>query len=112
MATPIVHFEIMGSDEQRTTSFYNTLFGWNADTNNDFHYGMVDNGGQGINGGLGGGGARVSVYAGVDDPQKYLDRAVELGGTVLIPVTEIPGAVTMALFSDPDGNSIGLIKNM
>ena len=27
-----------------------------------------------------------------------------------MPETDIPGAVTMAMFADPDGNVIGLIK--
>jgi len=53
----------------------------------------------------------VTFYVAVDEPQKYLDKAVSLGGKVVMPVTEIPGAVTMAQFADPDGNVVGLIKD-
>ena len=33
-----------------------------------------------------------------------------MGGKVLMPPTEIPNVVTLAMFADPDGNAIGLIK--
>src|SRR5947209_2982963 len=113
MANPIVHFEIMGADGKQTQKFYSNLFGWNVDADNPWDYGMVDNGGQGINGGIGGGdgGTRVTIYAEVEDLQGYLNRAEELGGKVVMPITEIPGAVTMAMFADPDGNTIGLVKS-
>jgi len=63
---------------------------------------------RGINGAVGPseGVSRVSIYVEVDDLQASLDKAVSLGGTVVMPVTEIPGAVTMAMFSDPDGNPL------
>ncbi|MEX2431582.1 MAG: VOC family protein [Dehalococcoidia bacterium] len=121
MPNPVVHFEIMGQNAKRTQEYYANLFGWDVDANNPMDYGLATtkDGELGINGGLGGdqgggdqgGGARVSVYAQVDDLQKYLDKAVELGGQVLMPVAEVPGAgVTIALFADPDGNVIGLMK--
>lgn len=43
-----------------------------------------------------------------DDLQAMLDHAVALGGTVVMPATEIPGVTMLALFADPDGNAIGL----
>lgn len=117
MPNPVVHFEIMGSNAKKTLDYYANLFEWRIDTSNPFDYGMAytrESGESGIDGGLGGadqgGSPRVSVYAQVDDPQTYLDKAVALGGSVIMPVTEIPGSVTMALFADPDGNVIGLVK--
>ena len=58
--------------------------------------------------------ARVSspYYVEVDDAQKYLDRAVSMGGSVVMPVTEIPSHVTIALFADPEGHVIGLSQAM
>ncbi len=50
------------------------------------------------------------MYAQVDDPQAYLDKAVALGGKVVMGVTVIPDMVTMALFADPDGDVTGLVK--
>lgn len=43
-----------------------------------------------------------------DDIDAQLQKAVALGATVIMPVTTIPGAVTFAVFADPQGNRIGL----
>jgi predicted enzyme related to lactoylglutathione lyase len=113
MPNPVVHFEIMGKESAKLGSFYSGLFGWKVDADNPMHYGMVDTGGQGIPGGIGDepdGSNRVTVYVQVDDLQKYLDDAVSRGGSVIMPPTEIPGAVTMAMFADPAGNTVGMIK--
>lgn len=56
------------------------------------------------------GSPRVTVYVQVPDLQATLDQAVAMGGRVLMPPAEIPGVVTLALFADPDGNAIGLLK--
>jgi uncharacterized protein len=116
MPNPVVHWEIMSSTNgKRLQEFYANLFGWKVDTNNPMDYGLVDTEtSRGIPGGIGPteGPTRVTVYVEVDDPQAYLDKAVSLGGTVLMPVSEIPGAnVTLALFSDPSGNTTGLMKS-
>jgi len=114
MANPVVHFEVMGKDAAKTQTFYSSLFGWNVNADNPWNYGMVDNGGSGINGGIGGGDQappHAIFYVEVSDLQSTLDQAAGLGGQVLMPVTEIPGAVTMAIFADPDGNQIGLVKS-
>jgi predicted enzyme related to lactoylglutathione lyase len=115
MPNPIVHFEIVGKDGKKLQDFYSSLFGWKVDADNEWNYGLVDTEtpGQGIPGGIGptmDGNARVTVYAQVPDLQASLDKAVELGGTVIMPPTEIPGAVTMAMITDPEGNSFGMIK--
>lgn len=47
----------------------------------------------------------------VGDSQRYLDRAIANGGTQVTPVTMIPGAVTMAHFSDPSGNLMGIVAS-
>src|SRR6266511_2663885 len=77
-------------------------------------YTMIDTGaGSGINGGIGrssDGTPWVSFYVAADDPQATLDRAVSLGGTMVVPVTEIPNAGTFAMFNDPDGNIVGIIN--
>jgi predicted enzyme related to lactoylglutathione lyase len=47
----------------------------------------------------------------VPDLQAALDKAERLGGKSLMPPTEIPeGNVTIAMFSDPEGTTCGLIK--
>ena len=112
MTNPVVHFEIMGQDSAGLQAFYAETFGWKlsppmAEMGN---YSTVDNEGQGIGGGIGDGDPRVTVYIQVDDPQAYLDKAVEAGATVLMPVMVVMEGVTIAMFADPAGNAIGLLK--
>ena len=113
MPNPVVHFEITGTDAAALASYYGRLFGWEVDANNPMNYGVVHtNAGAGIDGGIGQGDQPlVTFYVAVDDPQKFLERAVELGGKVVMPVTVIPGMVTMAQFSDPEGHVIGIVAN-
>jgi predicted enzyme related to lactoylglutathione lyase len=78
-------------------------------------YGMLDGtNGPGIGGGIGadpGNQARVSVYIQVDDPDAYLKKVEAAGGEVLMPTAEVPGGgVTIAMFKDPQGNVMGLVK--
>jgi predicted enzyme related to lactoylglutathione lyase len=115
MGSPIVHFEIIGSDAARLKQFYAELFDWKiGDLMPDMgNYGLIDAETSGLAGGVGqsdDGKPRVTVYAEVSDLQATLDHAVALGGTVLMPPTEIPGVTTLALFADPDGNIVGLTR--
>ena len=50
-------------------------------------------------------------YVEVNDLQAYLDKAEKLGGKTIMPPTEIPDQVTLAMFTDPEGNVIGLVKS-
>ncbi len=112
MGNEIVHFEIMGSDGEKTQAFYRDLFGWNVDANNEWKYGMVDKSESGVGGGIGANpnnASYVTIYVAVPDPQATLDQAVAMGAQVVMPVTEMP-MVTMALFKDPDGNLMGIVK--
>lgn len=113
MGNPVVHWEIQSKDPKKAQKFYGDLFGWKINADNPYNYGMVESGGEGgIPGGIGGamGPSAVLVYTRVDDLQAYLDKAVQLGGKIAMPPTEIPGAVTMAIFTDPEGHHMGLIK--
>ena len=113
MGQPVVHFEIIGRDGKKLQEFYSGVFDWHIDADNPMDYGIVDtHGGGGIGGGIGQGDgeSRVTFYVQVDDPQAYLSRIEAMGGKTVMPVTEIPNMVTFALFSDPDGNVVGLVK--
>jgi hypothetical protein len=115
MGAPIVHFEINGTDFKRSEDFYRNLFGWQIQDVPAINYGMVDTGVKmGINGGIGqldpGEIPFVTFYVQVEDPQAYLDKAVSLGAKVIVPVTEIPDMATLAMFSDPDGCRVGLVR--
>ena len=114
MPNPVVHFEIIGKDGKKSQDFYAKLFGWHIDANNPMNYGIVDTHTKGgIGGGIGpsmDGKPAIRFYVDVPDLQKTLDQAKKLGGKTIMPPTEIPGGPTMAMFTDPDGNIIGLTK--
>ena len=117
MPNPVVHFEIMAKgDRKRTEEFYTQLFGWHIEDMGELNYGMVDTHteGVGIGGGIAGEGPyplNVTIYVGVDDLQAALDKAESLGGKTVAPPMEIPGVVSLAFFSDPEGNIIGMVLN-
>jgi len=78
-------------------------------------YGLVDTGaGEGVvGGGIGPasepGDQGVKIYMRVDDLDAYLDRAEKLGARRLVPPTDLPGDFgKFAIFTDPDGNQVGL----
>jgi hypothetical protein len=115
MGSPIVHFEIIGSDAPKLKEFYTELFGWKIGelVPEMGNYGLIEGDSSGLAGGIGqsdDGKPRSTVYAQVPDLQASLDQAVAHGGSVVMPPTEIPGVVTMAMFADPAGNVVGLIK--
>lgn len=111
MANAVTWFEIMGKDGKALQEYYANLFGWEINANNPMNYGLLDTKGAGINGGIGKGANLVTVYVEVEDLEATLQKAVELGGKVIHPVTEIPDMVTFAQFSDVAGNVIGLTKS-
>ena len=116
MAHPVVHFEIAGKDGKKLQEFYGKLFDWKIEVDPAMNYGMVDTGGGGgINGGIFQAPAEappyLTFYIQVDDLQAYLDRAVSLGGTVMVPPTPIPNIGAFAMFHDPEGNLVGLFKD-
>ncbi len=113
MASPVVHFEIMGGDGSQLQEFYRQLFDWPIDANNEWNYGMVSTpNGEGIGGGVGpgfDGTSRVMVYVQVPDLWAALDQVTALGGTTVMEPQDV-GGVSLAQFTDPTGNVIGLIK--
>ena len=115
MAHSVMHFEVVGKDLDKLQKFYGELFGWNTSKiPGEIPYAMVDKEDGGIGGGIGqaqNGNGHVTFYVGTDDPQAALDKAEQLGGKTIMPVTELP-EVTIALFADPEGHVVGLAKGM
>ncbi len=114
MPNPVVHFEIRSSGAEGLQKFYADLFEWRVDASNPMSYGLVDTHTEaGINGGIGPANGEpnlVSFYVEVEDIDAKLKEAAERGGKVVMPVTSIPGMVTFAMFSDPEGNCVGLVS--
>ena len=115
MGGAVVHFEIGGPDDGPLLRFYGELFGWRLTrVPGGINYTLVDTqGGAGVNGAIGKSGTGepwASFYVEVDDLQAVLDKAESLGAKTVLPITEIPGMVAFAMFDDPDGLLVGLVK--
>src|SRR6185437_13104466 len=114
MGNAVVHFEFGAADDEPLVSFYRGLFGWGLQGFPGGGYTMIDTcGGAGINGGIGKsqtGEPWSAFYVETDDPQALLDKALSMGATTVLPVTDFGAAVTIAMFNDPDGLLIGIVK--
>ena len=112
---PVVHFEVLGRDAGALQKFYSEAFGWSlGPVDGPTEYTMVHlKEGGGIDGGIGKaleGPGHVTFYVGVDDARATLAQIERLGGKTIQQPTEIPGGVTFALFADPEGHVVGLVK--
>lgn len=127
-----VHFEIHATEPQAVAQFYSELFGWSFHQWGDQPYWLVATGDgnpmkdipssePGIDGGLVARRGRAPqegqpvnawvVTVDVADCRGTLDRAVELGATVALPVDVVPGVGWLAYFKDPDGNLVGIMQS-
>lgn len=107
----IVHIEIPAANRQASARFYADLFGWEAQHVEEMNYSMFQAGNTG-------GGypeldentkaGDVRVYIGSDDIDADLKRIEKAGGKTVYPKTELPGFGSMAMFTDPAGNTLAL----
>ena len=115
MGKPVVHFEIASTGSDEAQKFYSSLFGWKIDANNPMKYGTIKTAeGVGINGGIyqtDDGRSSTLVYVAVEDTDAYLKKVQALGGSIVKPTEVVPGMVTFALFADPTGTVMGLVKD-
>ena len=124
MGQPVVHFEILGRDAEKTQGYYSELFGWDIQTlgfDNPTNYGIVNREGNtnadgaGIGGGVGnapeGYPTHVTFYVEVPDVEAALAKAESLGGTRLMGPDQVPGGPVIGQFKDPDGNTVGVVQS-
>ena len=112
-AHSIVFFEIATPDVARAREFYRELFGWTFAEPATPDAALFETGGTpGMLTGVPDhkGGDSVVVYIGVEHVRATYDRALELGGTAVIPPMAAPGRGTFAVFRDRDANRIGIFS--
>jgi predicted enzyme related to lactoylglutathione lyase len=117
MGRPVVHFEIHGKDGKALSKFYGDVFGWKTTTHEASGYGMVDTAsdGKGVGGGImtsPTGHPMVTFYVEVDDLAAALADAEKHCAKTVAPPMDIPDGPSVALFSDPEGNVVGLVSGM
>ena len=113
MGNPVVHFEIHGKNATKLSGFYRELFDWDIEVMQPMNYGFTKTGSEtGINGGITASdmAPATMVYVQVPDINAHLAKIEAAGGKTVMPRTEIPDAVTMAIFTDPAGNNVGLVE--
>ena len=115
---PVVHFEIYADDPDKLAQFYTSLFDWTIERMPGMDYrfiktvetdakGMPSQPG-GINGGMlkrpeGYEGPWIN-YVNVESLEKAIERAQNLGATVMKGKSPVPGMGWFAILSDPQGN--------
>ena len=108
--------ELGTTDADDAQRFYGEVFGWTAtDMGAEFGgYRIFNRGETGIAGFMTLPDATIpphwQPYVAVDDPDATTAKAKELGATVLMEPMNVPNAGRIAVFSDPQGATFGIIK--
>jgi uncharacterized protein len=123
MGQPVVHFEILGQDAEKTQGYYSDLFGWKIEPlpfENPTDYGLIGREGNtngegiGIGGGVGGSPegytGHVTFYVEVPDVEAALAKAESLGGKRTMGPDQVPGGPVIGHFQDPDGLTVGVVQ--
>ncbi|HWX96355.1 MAG TPA: VOC family protein [Solirubrobacteraceae bacterium] len=114
MPNPVVHFEVLGKDAEALQAFYGKVFDWELNPVMPT-YAMVSTGAEGgIAGGIGSppdsSAGHVTFYVEVDDLAAALQQIESAGGRTIQPPMDVPNGPSIALFADPEGHVIGLVK--
>ena len=125
MSGRVVHFEVPFEDQERASSFYSEVFGWQLQSLPEMSYVMVTTGptapqGGGpeepgfVNGGMLArhapiGGPVVTIE--VDDIDATLAQVESLGGTTVSGREQVGDMGFSAYFKDTEGNLMGLWQN-
>ena len=106
------HIEIPVKNAEKLGPFYADVFGWEITPFPGMDYTLYKPG-DGVGGGFdrenspvaeGG----ITLYIEVEDIDAILKAVVDKGGKVMKPKFAIPNVGQIALFTDPDGNRMGL----
>jgi predicted enzyme related to lactoylglutathione lyase len=112
---PVVHLEFRSKDKGRLQNFYSSLFSWKF---KDFgaEYTVIDFGAKDSGGGIQQIGegqpmpSGVANYVLVEELGPYEEKIKAIGGQILMSNQEIPGTGSFTVFTDIDGNHMGLYR--
>ncbi|OGC91742.1 MAG: hypothetical protein A2W25_02470 [candidate division Zixibacteria bacterium RBG_16_53_22] len=108
----ICHWELQTRDPDRAMKFYEPLFGWKVTFEKEMNYVLIE-----TPGGQPGGGMNVVdkiepsgtiIYVQVQDIEATLNKAEKLGGKIAMRKSPIPNIGFFGVFTDPEGNKLGL----
>jgi uncharacterized protein len=115
MGNPVVNWQILSSEPQRSMDFYGPLFGWAFIHDTAIGYWRVDTkSAEGISGAIwpiapGQGHAMVQLFVRVENVTAHVERAQAAGARMVVPVTRLPEGDAMAVLVDPDGIPFAVI---
>ena len=112
----ITHIDLPSDDLPRAVAFYKALFGWQAANMPEFPgYEVFTTGQDGVGVGIGLRGetapGQPRIYLTVDSIDEALAKLPELGGSVVVEKTEVPGMGWYAAIKDTEGSEIGIWEN-
>jgi predicted enzyme related to lactoylglutathione lyase len=110
--------ELMTSDPQAATKFYGELFGWQFETmampDGDYHVAAL--GEETIAGIMAipeeakGSPSFWGQYFTVNDVDSFAVNITALGGSIIVPPTEVPGVGRFVMFQDPQGATLSAFQ--
>jgi predicted enzyme related to lactoylglutathione lyase len=106
MPAPVVFFDIAGPNLEQQAVFYANVFGWEIAADGRFTAAVASP----LPATLRQDPADKVIYLGVEDVTTALARVEANGGAIIAPRFEVPGVVILGLFTDPAGNSMGLVE--
>jgi len=114
MGNPFVHVELVSTDVAKAKSFYGKLFKWKLEDVDmgDMTYTLIRVG-EGTGGGLmknpvSDGHSMWIAYVKVADVKAATKKAKALGAKIKKDVTEVKGAGSLSIITDPTGAMLGL----
>ncbi len=115
MSNPVIKWQVITPDPEAHARFYGELFDWKLDLENALAYRQASSGDdRGIDGGFWPSpqGVRpfVQLFVEVEDVPAAFQRALELGGTAIVPPQMLPDGDELAILHDPTGMSFGLAR--
>jgi predicted enzyme related to lactoylglutathione lyase len=110
--------ELATRDTEKAKAFYTELFNWGAkvDDAGPMSYTEFQVGGKSIGGMMemtqqhGDAPPHWLPYVLVDDCNASAGKVTELGGNILVPPTDVPNVGRFAVFTDPTGACLAIIK--
>jgi predicted enzyme related to lactoylglutathione lyase len=115
MSNPVVRWQILSPDSEKTAGFYVKLFAWKVSDANGLGYRelktMAD---KSVDGGVWPAPQAerpfVQLFIEVPDVEGSIRKAEKLGASVLIPRSALPDGDVMAVLQDPTGLSFGICE--
>jgi len=113
MAGNLCHFEIPARNIEKAGQFYSKVFGWKISDSGFPGYSFFEtskppHGGIEKREPFSNG---VMLYIQVDEDTAAINNIKSAGGSIVKEKTEIPNIGWFGLFSDPDGNIIGIFQS-